>query len=280
MPPLFPDLVVAEPDRWPGLAAVLRELVPEHPAVKQWRRERNTFHAWVEPSPAAPRVFVKLYRPPFARNALTPWSRSRAHREYDNSRTAFERGLPVVPAIAYGERRARGFVVDQLVAFEDLGDVKSLAQILLWSGTPEARRDEGRLQFARTLSRMHDGGYLHLAASPRNLLRVRSRDEATRWLWIDHPSGVLVDHSVRAREAALADVLSAFESAALVPDDEAARAFLRAYAPDATGFADRALALRESGARAATYCSRAKWRALWQRPARKSGDGPGRKTLA
>lgn len=275
---VFPDLTLAEPTRWPGLETVLRELVPEHPAVAQWRRERNTFHAWVEPEPGAPRVFVKIYRPPLVRNAFTPVARSRARREYDNSRAAHERGLPVVPAIAFGERRVNGFVVDQMVAFEDLGDVKSLAQILLWSGTPETRRAEGRAQFARTLSLLHDGGYLHLAASPRNLLRVRRSDGATEWLWIDHPSGVLVDASIRAREVALADVLSAFESAALVPDDDAARAFLAVYAPDATGFAERALALRRNGARAAAFCARAKWRDLWRRPAHKSRGEPGRKT--
>lgn len=278
MSAVFPDVVLAEPERWPGLEAVLQGLVPEHPAVVQWRRERNTFHAWVESAPGAPRVFVKLYRPPFVRNAFTPIARSRARREYDNSRAAFTRGLPVVPAIAYGERRVRGFVVDQMVAFEDLGDVKSLAQILLWSGTPETRRADGRTQFARTLSRLHEGGYLHLAASPRNLLRVRRADGRTEWLWIDHPSGVLVDTSVRAREPALADVLSAFESAALVPSDDAARAFLHEYAPDATGFAQRALELRTSGARAAAFCARAKWRDLWRRPAHKSGDALGRKT--
>ncbi len=279
MQPVFPHLELAPEVRSHALSGVLAELCPEHPAVAQWRRERNTFHFWVRGETIDRPLFVKIYRPPLVRNLFTPVMRSRARREFENSREAFARGLPVVPAIAFGERRKHGVVVDQMVAFADLGDVRSLAQILLWGGTTPEYRVEGRDAFARTLGALHDGAYLHLAASPRNLLRVR-RDNRVEWLWIDHPSAVVWHEPVRAREGGLADVLSAFESAALVPDEAAARAFLEVYAPGADAFAEEALALRRKGVHASAYCARAKWRAAWRKLTARSAESARPRTTA
>lgn len=236
----YPRIEIAEPlGERDDLRSVLAELTPDSECVRRSASERHTTHLWLRLSNGDEplELFVKIYRPPLKRNLTTLLLASRARREYRNSRAAADRGLAVLPAVAYGERRRRGVVVDQLVAFRDLRHSRSLARLLLKSRQPESDRRYWLPRFADELGRLHEGGYLHLQASPRNLL-ICPREEGSPCFWIDHPSGVLFRGSIRARLAALADILQALNSRLLFPDEEHRQEFLRHYAPGDQRFAD------------------------------------------
>lgn len=276
--------VVVEPNLDPSglLRRALAHLSKHAPIVQRERKERHTRHLWLElDAGGAPlALFVKRYLPPLTRNLLTALLRSRAEREYDNSRSAHALGLPVLPAVAFGERRILGTVVDQFVAFHTVAPLRSLSSLLRRSKRPDHTRNKHLPIFAEALGQLHQAGYLHGAASPRNLLRIGARG-ARRFVWIDHPSAVLAGGDVRGREPALYDVLQAFESSLLFPDEGARARFLERYAPGDGAFAARALAAWRHGVRAGSLRRRLAFRSVFSRrsaaaraPSDPSADAP------
>ncbi len=231
-------------------ADALRDVSSDCPFVVRQRKERHTRHLWLKiPADDGPRrVFVKVYRPPLKRNLGTPLLAGRAAREYRNGSLARERALAVVPAVAYGERRRFGVVVDQFVAFEHVRKVRSIVDLILKADDPAAVREALRPIVAENLGALHRGGCLHLAASPRNLVAVGPEDERT-WRWIDLPSAMFFRRSVHARLPALADVLQVLRSRTLLPDEAARRAFVEEYAPGDARFAARVFRCRRFGLR-------------------------------
>ena len=226
------------------LEHLLHELRHDASEVTRCREERHTRHLWLSAETRAGPLplFIKVYRPPLKRNLLTPLFSGRARREFLCSRQAAARSLKVLPAIAYGERRRRGVVVDQFVAFRQLKRARSVARLLLEADDAGAARLEQVPRFAEALADLHRGGYLHLQASPRNLLLVRAASGRC-CVWIDHPSGLFFRRSIWARLPALADVLQVFRSRVLLPSLEDRRLFLEHYAPGHPRFHRLALKL-------------------------------------
>ncbi len=244
----FPH-VVTDPavDKDGGLKRLFRELDFGAPYVQKQRRERNTWHLKVKTRVGGEKVklFVKVYRRPAVRNAFTVLLPSRVRREWKNSRAAFALGLNAPSAIAFGERRVGGIVVDQFVAFLRLARMRSVSEILrraVKKGRP-ARQTKWRDRFARAIAEMHARGYRHGACSPRNAL-VRKKDPTKTVWWIDHPRGRTFSSSIHATAPALADLLQALDSRLIAPDEAAAREFLASYAPGKDDFHRLVLARR------------------------------------
>lgn len=242
----FPD-VMTDPTVDPDgrLARLFRELDFTAPYVKKQRRERNTWHLRVKTDGHDGKLalFVKVYRRPPLRNALTIFLPSRVKREWRNSRNAAACGLPVPAAIAAGERRVGGVVVDQFVAFRRIPRTRSVSRLLrraVKRGMP-MRRIRWRERFARALANLHAHGYRHGACSPRNAL-VRKKDPTKTVWWIDHPRGRLFSGSIHATTRALPDLVQALDSSLLAPDVASATHFLQAYAPGLKDFHRRVLA--------------------------------------
>lgn len=189
---LYPRVVIAPEFQSENLTKALAGITEGAPGVRRVRTERHTTHFWLVVD--GRRYFVKRYRPPLERNVFTFAARSRAEREFDNSRLALALGLNVIPAIAFGERRKWSIVVDQVIAFEDISPVKSVTQLLERSKDREAVRREVLPALARDVARMHDAGYCHLALSPRNYLRIGTdparfavidRSQYSKWILLD-----------------------------------------------------------------------------------------------
>lgn len=273
-PPARFQRVVVEPELAESgvVAEALAGLSKRSSFVRRFRSERNTRHYWIElVHDGEPiRLFVKRYLPPLTRNLLTPLLCSRAEREYRNSRGAHALGLPAVPAVAFAERRRLGIVTDQLVAFRTIAPLRPLDSILRRARVLERARAKYLPLFARELAVLHEAGVVHGSASPRNLLRTGTRD-ARAFVWIDHPSAVLFDRSVRAGPAALADLFQAFESLLLVPDGAARAAFLANYAPEDPAFQQRALAAWDGGQRAKDRRRRLALKSLFSRSSAADG---------
>lgn len=240
---LYPHLVIAPDFHSENLAKALAGIAEGAPGVRRSRTERHTTHFWFVVD--GRRYFVKRYRPPLERNVFTFAARSRAEREFDNSRLALALGLNVVPAIAFGERRQWSIVVDQMIAFEDISPVKSVTQLLERSKDRVEVRREVLPSLARDVARMHDAGYSHLALSPRNYLRVGV--DPARFTVIDHNAAIAFDHPIRARDEAVADLLNLFDSRKLFPDAESRREFFAIYSPEDLEFAGRIESVIRSG---------------------------------
>ena len=221
-----------------SLHSLLQELDSEAPSVSGSRQERHTQHLWVDWKRLdghVEKLFVKIYRPPVKRNLLTLFLASRARREYTVSRRAAELELPVVAAIAFGERRQLGVVVDQLVAFRDIGSATTVSRIVKGSRATERTRLKMMRLFAERLADLHHRGYLHLAASPRNLLRIVEAEQ-TSFRWVDHSAALIFSRSIHATAEAAPDVVHSFEQEVLVRDLADRMRFLEFYAPGAEEF--------------------------------------------
>jgi hypothetical protein len=264
----YPRLeIAADVDGAAWLRAVLGQLDATHPRVRRARQERNTQQFWVDASDdrAACPLFAKRYAIPFSRNLGTLFLRGRARREFQASRRAFALGIPAIPAIALGERRTLGIVVDQLVAFRDAGDCISTTELLRDPANKGDERKEFRrrlIEFAgRSLRAMHELGVAHLQASPRNLL-LRGDPARLDAVWIDWNAAVFFPRSILGGEEALADVLNFLENERLFASEGRRRAFFEAYGGDLTDFAARAEASRGDPAASAAATRRVKLRAL------------------
>lgn len=220
-------------------------------SIRKQREQRHTTHFWVEvgSAPHPRRFFVKRYRPPLERNLFTFALPSRVEREYANSRRALELGIPSLPAVGFAQRRRFGFVVDQVIAFEDAGKCKSSAQLLelaMERGEEDPTRSEIAARLADDLRAMHERGYSHLSMSPRNYLKVLAQD---RFVFIDHNASLVYSRSIHARDEAVPDLLNLLESRRMFPDAASQREFLLRYAPDAADFRARVSTAIGSGTR-------------------------------
>lgn len=231
-----------------ALADALKSFGPEVTKIDRSTTERHTTHFWLtlEGPPGGSKMFVKRYQPPIRRNFTTLFLASRVRREYLNSREALRLGIPTVPALGYAETRKAGVVRDQVIAFRDLGDCVTMTDVIRQASDLAAARVREAGRFARMLGALHDVGYLHLAASPRNVVYVgEDREEP---VWIDHTAALFFHLSIRATWRALPDVIHVFETS-LIRGAEEREQFLLAYAPDDEAFRRRAMRVRDRGFR-------------------------------
>ena len=150
--------------------------------VAAWSRSTDTVRVGPGAASGGPTFYVKRYHyPKLARRWASLLQgllggRHRAGREYDQLRDLAGRGLPVVRALATGQRRRRGLLRSCFLITEGFEGGRPLDQVAArWTGSPEDRRALINA-LAREVAGMHRAGVIHGQLFRRNVLVRRDGD--------------------------------------------------------------------------------------------------------
>lgn len=145
------------------------------PEATDFKVERDTLILAVPiPDGAA---FAKLYRVPPHLRWRTLLTRSRARREWRSLRALEAAGIPCTPALAFAEDRSAGLLRSSLLVTRAVESAADLRQRAVQSGAEAWMEAAGA-----ALGLLHNRGFVHFRALPRNLLGVDAPEPAIAFL--------------------------------------------------------------------------------------------------
>lgn len=181
----------------------------------------------VHEHPEGGTVFRKVYRTPTRLRWRTFLLPSRARREFQAMRVAFDAGLPCIEPISCRETRRLACVASSEVTSRYTPGISLKA--VLAAGLSTRRRRRVCVQLGRLLRRFHESGVLWMSAMPRNII-IRECD-LEPMIACDLPYGLSFRDSIVCRRRALVDLYSMGFSKSRTEDFSSSdqRAFLVAY---------------------------------------------------
>lgn len=179
------------------------------------------------PFPPHNDAYWKLYRIPQRRRWMSPFSRSRAIREWNALCAVRKAGIPCVLPLASCEIRSNGWRTGSLLITEALSNSKDLRERLVFETATPAERTRWLRAAGQAARYLHDSGFGHFRMQARNLLGREESGQAEIY-FLDLPYACAFPRPA-ADAVRCTDLIDlAGERSGL--EDEDARQILQAYA--------------------------------------------------
>jgi tRNA A-37 threonylcarbamoyl transferase component Bud32 len=155
------------------------------------------------PDDAGDRLVSKIYRIPKSLIWRTLFLTSRAQREFQNLEYAYQRGLPVVEPLNWGEARQWG-----CAGFSQLTmgyvDGTPLPELMRQPGLQQSVREDLTIQLGELMAGMHRAGIVWMTAYPRNIMVIPGPGPSL--VAFDFPYALCTGQDMRGSRFALLDL--------------------------------------------------------------------------